>query len=167
MGLRRGHIDLNAATLLVERAKLRKTRIVPLHPTVTCAMRRYLLVRDKRWGVQPERGMFLGSRGQALSVESAQDRFRQVCEGLGWQCGNGEIARPRLHDLRHTFACRRLQGWYEQGCNVHQHINALAIYLGHDSVSSTYWYLTATPALLDVAGSRFERFASQSDGRSP
>ena len=35
----------------------------------------------------------------------------------------------------------------------------LSVYLGHAKVSDTYWYLTATPELLNRAASRFEPFA--------
>lgn len=33
----------------------------------------------------------------------------------------------------------------------------LSTYLGHVKVSDTYWYLTGIPALLGIAGERFER----------
>jgi integrase/recombinase XerD len=41
---------------------------------------------------------------------------------------------------------------------------ALSTYLGHASVSNTYWYLTAVPELLELATARFERFASSDSG---
>jgi hypothetical protein len=37
--------------------------------------------------------------------------------------------------------------------------------LGHTKVTYTYWYLTGTPELLAVIGSRFERFASRAGRR--
>jgi hypothetical protein len=37
--------------------------------------------------------------------------------------------------------------------------------LGHTDVTYTYWYLTGTPQLLAVVGSRFERFASLAQRR--
>jgi hypothetical protein len=36
---------------------------------------------------------------------------------------------------------------------------ALSTYVGHAKVSDTYWYLTAVPDLMVVAGQRFEGFA--------
>ena len=83
---------------------------------------------------------------------------------LGWKKGNGEWPRPRIHDLRHTFACRRLLSWYRQGKNVHNLIAALSTYMGHGKVTDTYWYLTGTPELLAIAGGRFERFARTGKG---
>lgn len=160
------HVDLQQGVLHIERAKFHKHRVVPLHATVAHALRRFALIRDKRWGMHPEQRFFLNSRGLALTTESAQDRFRHVCDALGWHQGNGEMRRPRLHDLRHTFACHRIQQWYQEGRNLHPHLNALATYLGHVNVTSTYWYLTATPELLETAGRRFERFAVAAEVRS-
>ena len=64
---------------------------------------------------------------------------------------------PRLYDLRHTFACRRLLLWYRQGLDVNQRINWLSTYLGHARVTDTYWYLSGVPELMSIAAGRFER----------
>ena len=68
-----------------------------------------------------------------------------------------------MHDMRHSFACRRLLRWYQQGVDVDHAIAALSTYLGHGKVTDTYWYLTGTAQLLSAAGERFEQFA----GRRP
>ncbi len=74
---------------------------------------------------------------------------------------------PRIHDLRHTFAVRRLLLWYEQGADVNRKILALATYLGHAKVTDTYWYLSAIPELMAVTAQRFEHFADRhKDGLS-
>jgi integrase len=72
---------------------------------------------------------------------------------------DGRARRPRIHDLRHTFAVRRLLRWYEEGVEVNQKILALATYLGHAKVTDTYWYLSAVPELMAVTAQRFEHFA--------
>jgi integrase len=66
--------------------------------------------------------------------------------------------RPRLHDLRHTFTVKTVGDWYRAGVDVEAWLPRLSTYLGHVSPSSTYWYLSATPELLDSAGARLERF---------
>ena len=71
---------------------------------------------------------------------------------------------PRIHDLRHTFACRCLLRWYADGADLDHVVPALSTYLGHAKVSDTYWYLTGIPELLDLAASRFERFSSPNPG---
>jgi hypothetical protein len=41
--------------------------------------------------------------------------------------------------------------WYKEGANVEQQIPKLSTFLGHVSVKSTYWYLSANPELLQLA----------------
>ena len=60
--------------------------------------------------------------------------------------------RPRLHDLRHTFAVRVLQQGPEDRCRTGAHMVALATYMGHVNIYATYWYLEASADLMrDVA----------------
>src|SRR3546814_15784041 len=65
----------------------------------------------------------------------------------------------RIHDLRHTFICRRIQQWQAEGADIDNAIAALSTYVGHAKVSDTYWYLTGIPDLMATAGNRFEDFA--------
>ncbi len=45
---------------------------------------------------------------------------------------------------------------HRDGVDVDARIATLASYLGHVSPSSTYWYLTASPELLDIVAERIE-----------
>ena len=67
--------------------------------------------------------------------------------------------RPRLHDLRATFAVHRLIAWYREGADVQARLPLLSTYLGHLNVSATSIYLTMTAELLVEASQRFERYA--------
>jgi integrase len=105
---------------------------------------------------------FVGSRGLHLG-EPLGDRqvhrvFCQLREQLGW-IDRGGHGRPRVHDLRHSFAVRRMILWHQQGANLDQRMLALSTYMGHINISSTYWYLSGVPELMALAGARFERFA--------
>lgn len=158
-------VDLERGILRIELTKFNKSRLVPLHPTVTRVMRRYAVARDCRWGSNDGMPFFVGHNGLALMYGTVKAAFRKICDDLGWNWTNGEGSRPRIHDLRHSFACRRLLRWYNEGENVHHRIAALSTYLGHSRVTDTYWYLTGTPELLAVVGSRFEQFASPTGRR--
>jgi integrase len=163
--LLRQHVDLHRGLLRIEQTKFKKSRWVPLHPTVTQALRRYQHQRDARWGNNGQEAFFVGGNGLALRSNTVDVAFRRLCRRLGWHHGNGELPRPRIHDLRHSFACRRLLKWYRQGENVNNRMASLATYLGHSGASSTYWYLTATPELLGIMARRFENFAAPGAGR--
>jgi integrase/recombinase XerD len=41
----------------------------------------------------------------------------------------------------------------------------LAVYLGHRRPEDSYWYLAATPALLETAASAFQQYADKGDAR--
>ena len=65
--------------------------------------------------------------------------------------------RPRIHDMRHSFAVKSLIDIYKVGNDVEQAVYALSIYMGHVGPSSTYWYFSAVPELLELARNRLER----------
>jgi integrase len=93
----------------------------------------------------------ISSRGQRLGAplgeRQAHRVFNALRDSLGW-VNRGAHAAPRLHDLRHTFAVRRLVLWHAEGADVNQKILALSTYLGHAEIFYTYWYLTAVPELM-------------------
>jgi len=93
-------------------------------------------------------------------VRTVEGVFSRMRAQLGWQA-RGDHADPRIHDLRHTFAVRRLQFWHEAGVSVDHAMFWLCTYLGHAKISDTYWYLSGVPALMDIVGAKFERFALQ------
>lgn len=101
---------------------------------------------------------FVGDYGRAAQTENAEYVFRQLRRMLRWTARGGHCA-PRIHDLRHTFICRTLQRWYENGTNIDRNILALSTYVGHAKITDTYWYVTATPGLMALAAQRFEHFA--------
>jgi hypothetical protein len=84
---------------------------------------------------------------------AAFDQYMEQTRGLARNM-------PRIHDLRHTFICRRVKLWHEQSADIDNAMVALSTYVGHAKVSDTYWYLTGVPELMAVAGRRFEQFAS-------
>jgi len=45
----------------------------------------------------------------------------------------------RLHELRHSFAVRRVMLWHAKGTNVDQMMLALSTYMGHAEIFYTYW----------------------------
>lgn len=162
--LNSAHVDLKNCVLRIEKTKFKKSRLVPLHPTAARALRRYAEARYGQQTACDGSPFFVNRRGNRLTYAAVRWAFEHVRDLLGWKNGNGEWPRPRIHDLRHTFACRRLLCWYRQGKNVQNLIAALSTYLGHGKVTDTYWYLTGTPELLSIAGGRFEQFARSGKG---
>jgi len=156
--LERGDVDLDAGVLTIREGKFRKARLVPLHPSATEALTRYAAERDRCRGTGEPGRFFRTERVPALTAAAVEKTFSRIRQRLGWSA-EGRAGRPRIHDLRHTFAVRRLLCWYEEGADLERKLLALSTYLGHAKVSDTYWYLTGVPELLAIAAQRFERFA--------
>jgi integrase len=62
----------------------------------------------------------------------------------------------RKHDLRHSFAVHAMLEAYAAGQDGQARLTLLSTYLGHVHPASTYWYLSASPELMSVAGQRLE-----------
>jgi integrase len=161
--LHRNDVDLREGLLTVREGKFRKTRLVPLHPTAVQALTRYAARRDAFQGAPRSEFFFPTDRAPALTRAAVEHTFSSLRDRLDWTT-HGRTGHPRIHDLRHTFAVRKLLRWYEEGADVNRKILALATYLGHAKVTDTYWYLSAVPELMAVTARRFELFAQPQRG---
>lgn len=157
LALDRSDADLVLGRLTIRETKYRKTRRIPLHPSATAALRSYATFRDRLVSAPQTDRFFADACGVGLPYSTVRTVFRKLCDGERI-IGTGR-RRPRLHDLRHTFACRRVEAWAATGIDLGHAVAALSVYLGHAKVTDTYWYLTATPSLLARAAGRFEAFA--------
>jgi integrase len=66
LNLSKEHVDLANGILRIEQTKFRKSRLVPLHPTVTRAIRRYAHERDQDPQARHSDAFFVGGHGRAL-----------------------------------------------------------------------------------------------------
>jgi integrase len=162
LGLTRDEVDLGKGVLTVVNTKFRKSRLVPVHPTTRAALARYAEHRDRRHPLAGSKAFFLDERGRSLNDSTVRKTFERLRDRLGWKRGDGRS--PRIHDMRHYFAVRRLRAWYDEGLDAERKVAVLSTYMGHAKVSDTYWYLSAVPELLEVAACRFERFGREQAG---
>ena len=163
LGLLDADVDLQTGMPTIRQSKFGKSRLVPLHPSAVDALERYRTQRARHVRNTPELPFFVASRGRLLGQPIGDRQVHRVFDDLRRQLGwvdRGSHGTPRIHDLRHSFAVRRLVLWHDQGEDVSQRMLALSTYLGHVKVSSTYWYLTGVPELMGLLGQRFERFAN-------
>jgi len=154
-------VDLKLGMVTIRQTKFAKSRQLPLHASAVEALRRYRRIRDRHVVTTPETPFFVASRGkllgQFLQPRSVDRIFASLRDLLGWT-NRGDHHAPRIHDLRHTFAVRRVMLWHEHGTDIDQAMLALSTYMGHAKISNTYWYLTAVPELMAVAARKFELF---------
>jgi integrase len=140
------------AVLTIRQTKFGQSRYVPLTSSAATALNTYLRARAKAIPKAKTSALFLNQQGQPLACWQAGETFAALRHPLGWQAMR---PRPRLHDLRHTFAVECLLGWYRHGQEkLNAKILSLAVYLGHRNIRHTYWYLTAVPELLALGSAR-------------
>jgi integrase len=154
-------VDLKSGILTVRQTKFAKSRQVPLHPSTVEVLQQYQGLRNLHITVTDETPFFVSTRGQrrgcALGLRQVHRVFQQLRGQSGW-VNRGAHANPRIHDLRHTFVVRRVMLWHAQGVDIDQAMLALSTYVGHATVTNTYWYLTGVPELMALAAGKFESF---------
>ena len=133
-----------------------------LHPSTVLALANYRKLRCQEVSTTDETSFFVGTRGkllgQPLGDRQVHRVFMELRDQLGW-VDRGRHGDPRIHDLRHTFAVKRVMLWHEQGIDVDQAMLSLSTYLGHAKITYTYWYLTGVPELMALAGARFALYS--------
>ncbi|WP_247661415.1 tyrosine-type recombinase/integrase [Ideonella alba] len=153
-----GDVDLQGGMLTVRQTKFHKSRCLPLHASTVLELGLYRQARNRRHDVEERAPFFVSYDGGHLARRTVDNVFLRLQLRLGWR-SRGDHPHPRIHDLRHTFAVRRVQLWRETGQSIDHAMFWLCTYLGHAKISDTYWYLSGIPELMDTIGARFERFA--------
>lgn len=154
--LDRDDLDEANGLLTILNSKFGKSREIPLHPSTVEALQTYARMRDELFPRPTTTSFFVSTTGTRFIYNVFHLTFLELVRQAGLQ-RRSATCRPRPHDLRHTFAVRTLLGWYYAGLDVEAQMPLLSTYLGHFKPCDTYWYLSATPELLALAGQRLER----------
>jgi integrase/recombinase XerD len=148
-------LDTTDGHLLVRHTKFGKDRLVPLHPSTTATLLDYRNRRDQQHPHPRCPALLVSTRGTRLHHAN----IGLVFDRLTHQAGitrRSATCRPRIHDLRHSFAVATVLDWYRTGADVPAMMPRLATYLGHTDPKNTYWYLSAAPELMALAGQRLD-----------
>ncbi len=157
IALDRGDVDLTSGRLTVRFGKFGKTRELALHPTTVQALDRYQRLRDRAAPATGTPAFFVSVAGTRLRYCNVHHAFHRLV-GLAGLAPRSPSCRPRIHDVRHTFAVRSMLDAYASGEDSQTRLTLLATWLGHVHPASTYWYLSASPELMAVAGQRLEDY---------
>lgn len=158
IALDRADTDLDEGVLTIADAKFGLSRLVPVHLSVTSQLRKYAVRRDQLCPCPATTRFFVSTVGTPLRTSLADRAFAQLTTALGLRT---VACRPRVHDLRHSFAVRQLIEWHRSGDDPRARMPVLSAYLGHVSPAGTYWYLTAVPELMELAAARLAQGAGQ------
>lgn len=154
ISLDRDDFDAGTGVVTIRHGKFDKARALPLHPSTIAALDDYLCREDRPRpaGMLP---LLISSRGKRMRYGTVQPIFHKLLHHCGI-APRSAACRPRIHDLRHSFAVSTIVDDYRSG-NPGSCLAILSTYLGHADPGSTYWYLSAAPELLGLAGEMLDR----------
>jgi integrase/recombinase XerD len=164
-----GDVEDGGTVLRIRESKFHKSRLVPLSPSATMELGTYLQQRHQAFDASPDTPLLCNRHCGPLHSYSQPGIQAAICrlfDAAGIRDERGR--RPRVHDLRHSFAVQALIRWYREGADVQSSLPKLALYMGHVSIESSAYYLHWVPTVRELASHRFEeRFGSLVQGGVP
>jgi len=124
--------------------KGRKERTIPLWKTTATRLKEWL----KQLEPSPEGPLFPNRDGTPLSRFGVLKRLRGAVQAAATQCPALKGRRVSPHTLRHTTAMHLLQAGVD--------IALIALWLGHESPSTTHLYVEADLTMKEKALSKLE-----------
>jgi site-specific recombinase XerD len=134
-----GDIHLGAGAYVACHGKGRKDRITPLAPATVTTLRAWLAER----GGTPDAPLFVTTRGGPMSHDALQQRLSLYNATAAPSCPSLASKNVTPHVLRHSAAMALLHAGVD--------ITVIALWLGHESVTTTQIYLQADMALKQQA----------------
>ncbi|NQT17008.1 MAG: tyrosine-type recombinase/integrase [Planctomycetes bacterium] len=157
LNLELSDVDLAGSTLLVRRGKFDRERLLALSPSTTHALRNWLEIRSRFASTSRCAPFLVGGLNRGLTYNQARDAFLTLCQ----RCGLNALPPPRLHDLRHNYACRCIEQWREQSKDIQALLPILAAAMGHVTIRHTQVYIHTQEAALQAAADTFRNYVNQ------
>ena len=144
IGLRQGDIYLGCGAHVRCEGKGRKQRCTPLTRTTVHTLRAWI----REQGKDETRILFPSARGELLSHDSVQYLVRKYATRAAKPCPTLRKKRVTPHVLRHTTAMELLQAGVDR--------SVIALWLGHESPTTTHNYVEADLAMKNRALARLQ-----------
>lgn len=146
LSLKNKDVNISGKCLTLRDTKNGKERLVPMSASLTSVCIEYLEHRDKIpvSGLNRENGPFFVSlNGGVCKPGAVYSWFRKVLM-LADIPFTGNRKGPRIHDIRHSFACHSFLKLSDEGMDLYCSWPYLSTYLGHQSLESTEQYIRLT-----------------------
>lgn len=136
------NVDLENGILKILKSKGHKDRIVVMSDDLLLLCKKF---NERMESLFPCRKFFFRSTraDKPYRLFSLQLIFNEMLVNAG--INQNGINRPRIYDLRHTFATHCLHNWVISGEDVNSKLPYLSSYMGHDDVTSTAYYIHLLP----------------------
>lgn len=137
INLKVSDVDLKSHILKIYDGKGRSSRFVPYSDSMSSWM--------NKWADQvltlKSVYFFETAKGTKRNRSTIYIHFEKDILKLAGIHRNVKNTGPRLHDLRHTFACHCLSKMEDEGKDVYSTLPYLSVYMGHVDIKSTETYL--------------------------
>lgn len=155
-------VDWDNGILHIRNTKFSKERFVPISKSVLQKLVEYKSWIDNKIGLRSlDDALFYNTDGKPMEYRVVSYAFQIISK-----CINDKpigYKNIRLYDFRHTMAYNTLRKWAEQGIDCNANLHVLSTYLGHVKPEDTYWYLSATPEMLEICCLKYEKMFSGGD----
>lgn len=144
--LKNKDVNITGKCLALRDTKNGKDRLVPISASLTAVCTDYLEHRDQLpiAGLEREnQPFFVSLNGGVCKHAAVYSWFRKVLFLAGIPF-TGNRKGPRIHDLRHSFACHSFVKLSDEGVDLYCSWPYLSAYLGHQSLESTEQYIRLT-----------------------
>lgn len=164
LGLQLADLESELSRVLVRNGKFAKQRYVAIDSSTVGRLQVYLHIRQQHGPAGAKDALFLDRKGRPLSYSLAQETFRALCRRT--HIGLDAAKPPRLHDLRHGYACNCLEKWRREGADVNAKLPLLSTAMGHTMIEHTQVYLHVTPEQLKEATERLRNHLTTENDRN-
>lgn len=149
LSIRNKDVNLPEQYIIIRKTKNGSERIAPICESMSAVLRQYESFRNRMplSGVAlPNSLYFIKPDGTGIGSQSVYTRFRAMQK----ECGIpyiGDHHGPRVHDIRHTYACHALLQMSRTGKDLYAALPILSCSLGHHSIAATEQYVRLTSAM--------------------
>ncbi|TFH13330.1 MAG: hypothetical protein E4H02_12005 [Lentisphaerales bacterium] len=151
LALNLGDVDQRHASLFVRDGKRHKERLVLMSTSALEALQKWLCFRRDYACNEANAPLLVTGWNQRLKDWQAARAFARLCT----HCHITGSPAPRLHDLRHNYACRCLALWREANEDVDALLPVLANAMGHVDFHATQLYMHIDAVALQQASAKF------------
>lgn len=172
LSLRNKDVNVDEQHLVINESKNGKQRLLPFTNSLADVCVDYLRHRNKipiESVNDPDKYFFVSPIGLPCKVNAIHVWFYQILVKAGITIG-GINQSPRIHDLRHSFACHSFLKLSNEGVDLYCSWPYLSAYLGHQSLRMTEQYIRLSsqmyPELLKGTDGLYVNIISEDDNKS-
>lgn len=156
LSLKEEDVDFSSQTITIRDSKNGTQRLIPMGDTLNTILFRYLKLKNLLLtGFNDSDYFFTNLQGEKLKVDNILIAFRFCLYKAGIHYLGPKIG-PKVHSLRHTFACHSIARMTNDGYDPYVILPILATFLGHKQMDSINYYVRMTAEVFPAISKQLE-----------